>query len=346
MANAAAKPVKAPRVKKDPTQSLKKTPLQRFLINFKKNWQLHLMILLPLAYIIIFAYLPMYGIQIAFRQFTIKDGITGSDWVGLRQFEKFFEDRNWFQYVKNTLTISLYSLAAGFPIPIILALMLHVNEHPVLKKITQNVSYVPHFISTVVLVGILNQVFKPFNGLFASLVLTFDEMLSGNLTPFLLSIGISPNEDILVNPDAFYHLYVWSGVWAAMGWSAILYVAALAGVPLELHEAAKIDGASRWRRVLSVDLPAILPTISILLILRFGSVMSVGYEKVFLMQYGTNMSKSQIISTYVYRNGLTKASNYSFGSAVGLMNSVINTSLVLLVNWITNKLSDGESGLF
>lgn len=309
----------------------RRTPFQKFLHNFKRNWQLHLMIAVPLAYIIVFAYLPMYGIQIAFREFNIKDGITGSPWVGLKNFFQFFDNRQWSRYVGNTLTISLYSLAAGFPIPIFLAMVIHVNEHPVLKKITQNVSYIPHFISVVVMVGIINQVFKPFNGLIASVVQMF---------------GSSFNEDIRVNPDTFYHLYVWSGVWAGMGWSAIMYVAALAGVPLELHEAAKIDGASRWRRVLSVDLPAILPTICILLILRFGSVMSVGHEKVFLMQYGTNMSKSQVISTYVYREGMTNPNNYSFGSAVGLMNSVINTSMVLLVNWVTNKLSDGESGLF
>ena len=309
----------------------RRTPLQKFILNFKRNWQLHLMIAVPVLYLFLFSYLPMYGIQIAFRQYTIKGGITTSPWVGLEQFFRFFADRKWSQYVGNTLTISLYSLAAGFPIPIVLALFLHVNEHPVLKKITQNVSYIPHFISVVVLVGILNQIVKPFNGLIATIMSQF---------------GGSLNNDIRINPQAFYHLYVWSGVWQGMGWSAIMYVAALAGVPMELHEAAKIDGASRWRRVLSVDLPAIMPTICILLILRFGSIMSVGHEKVFLMQYSNNMSKSQVISTYVYRVGLSKASNYSFGSAVGLMNSAINTSMVLFVNWVTNKLSDGEAGLF
>lgn len=333
MANAIARGAKKPhQLGYSTSEELKRrTPFQKFVLTFKRNWQLHLMVALPLLYIIIFSYLPMYGIQIAFRQYTIKGGITDSPWVGLAQFERFFSDRQWSRYVGNTLTISLYSLAAGFPLPIILALILHVNEHPTLKKITQNVSYVPHFISVVVLVGILNQIFRPFNGLLATITQLF---------------GHPINEDIRVNPDAFYHLYVWSGVWQGMGWGAIMYVAALAGVPMELHEAAKIDGASRWRRVLSVDLPAIMPTVCIMLILRFGSVMSVGHEKVFLMQYGANMSKSQVISTYVYRVGLSKASNYSFGSAVGLMNSVINTSLVLLVNWITNKLSDGEAGLF
>lgn len=312
-------------------ESLNKTPFQRFCINFKRNWQLHLMILLPVIYVALFSYLPMYGLQMAFRNYRPRLGIVDSDWVGLAQFERFFTNPKWSAYVTNTLAISLYSLAASFPIPIVLALILHVNEHPILKKVTQNVSYVPHFISVVVLIGILNQIVKPFNGLLASLM----SMFGGNLS-----------NDVRLNPDAFYHLYVWSGVWQSMGWSAIMYVAALAGVPMELHEAAKIDGASRWRRILAVDLPAIMPTVCILLILRFGSIMSVGHEKVYLMQNGGNIAKSQIISTYVYNVGMSNANNYSFGSAVGLMNSVINTSLVLLVNWITNKLSDGEAGLF
>ena len=341
-------------------QLRRRTPFQKFLHNFKRNWQLHMMIALPLLYILIFAYLPMYGIQIAFRDYSAKLGVTGSKWVGLEHYFKFFSNREWSRLVGNTLTISLYTLAAGFPIPIILALFLHVNEHPVLKKVTQNVSYIPHFISTVVMVGIINQVFKPFNGLVASVSKTIyeaiDEMIkpggiNGGFETFLAGISeklyLSTLKDVRLDPDAFYHLYVWTGVWQGMGWSAIMYVAALAGVPLELHEAAKIDGASRWRRILSVDLPAIMPTVCILLILRFGSVMSVGHEKIFMMQQsGAPTSKSQVISTYVYYNGVANANNYSFGSAVGLLNSIINTSLVLLVNWVTNKLSDGESGLF
>jgi ABC-type polysaccharide transport system permease subunit len=315
-------------------QLKRRTSLEKFLLNFRRNWQLHLMIFLPLLYIILFQYLPLYGIQLAFRDYGVRllrDSIDSADWYGLRHFQRFFENRKWSQYVGNTLTISLYSLAASFPVPIILALILHVNEHPVLKKLTQNVSYVPHFISAVVLVGIMNQILAPNVGLVHNIM----AMFGGGL-----------KNDIRANPDAFFHLYVWSGVWQGMGWSAIMYVAALAGVPLELHEAAKIDGASRFRRVLSVDLPAIMPTVCILLILRFGSIMSVGHEKVLMMQYGTNMMKSEIISTYVYNSTLSNPDNWSYGSAIGLMNSVINTSLVLLVNWITNKLSDGESGLF
>lgn len=312
-------------------QLKRRTTFQKFVLNFKRNWQLHLMILLPLLYVLVFNYGPMYGLQIIFRQYTIKGGLAGSPWVGLAQFKRFFEDPLWTRYVANTLNISIYTLAATFPIPIFLALVLHVNEHGVLKKITQNISYVPHFISVVVLVGIMNQIFRPYNGL-VSVIST--------------ALGYPINEDIRMNPDAFYHLLVWSAVWQNMGWGAIMYVAALSSVPMELHEAAKIDGASRWRRVLSVDLPSITPTICIMLIMRFSQIMNVGYEKVFLMQYDTNMSKSQIISTYVYRVGLASASNYSFGSAVNLMNSVINTFLTFLVNGITNKLSDGEHGLF
>ena len=312
-------------------QLRRRTPLQKFTTKFRRQWQLYLMVLLPMLYVLIFTYGPMYGIQIAFRQYNIKDGITNSPWVGLYQFIRFFDDREWTTYVANTFTISLYTIAAGFPIPIILALFLHINEHPVLKKISQNISYIPHFISLVVMIGLLNQIIKPFNGMIASIMNVF---------------GYSLTTDIRSNPDVFAHLFVWSGVWQGMGWSAIMYVAALSSVPMELHEAAKIDGASRWRRVLAVDLPAIMPTICILLILRFSGILGVSREKAYLMQNNANLSKSQVISTYVYRVGLSQASNYSFGSAVGQMEAVISLALTLLVNWITNKMSDGDYGLF
>lgn len=303
---------------------------QRFWINFKRNWQLHLMMVLPLIYLLLFNYLPMFGLQIAFKNYRARDGIWGSSWVGLTHFQKFFSNYKWKMIVGNTLKISLYSIAAGFPIPIFLAVVLHICEIPPLKKLTQNVSYIPHFISTVVMVGVINQVFNPFTGMWGSLQ---------NL------LGLSMQSDIRSNPKAFIHLYVWSGVWQSMGWSTIMYVAALSGVSTELHEAARIDGASRLRRVFAVDLPAITPTICIMLILRFGSVMSVGYEKVFLMQNSLNLSESEVISTYVYKTGLGN-NEFSFGTAISLMNSVINTSMIILVNWITNRLSDNEVGLF
>ncbi|MBO5953018.1 MAG: sugar ABC transporter permease [Oscillospiraceae bacterium] len=308
---------------------LKRNPVQRFLITFKKNWQLHLMIVLPLVYMLLFHYWPMYGLQIAFRDYSSADGITGSPWVGLAFFEKFFANNNWSRYVWNTFRISMYSLAASFPVPVILALTLHVNENKALKKIAQNVSYIPHFISTVVMVSILKQVLSPMTGFY------------GVLCKWL---EVSPI-DLFGTAEAFDHLYVWSGVWQNMGWNAIIYISALSAVSPDLHEAARIDGASRWKRVLYVDIPAILPTICIMLIMRMGHVLSVGYEKIYLMQNDLNLQVSEVISTFVFREGLSK-SNFSFGAAVGLMNSVINTCMVFLVNWITNKLSDGEAGLF
>ena len=311
-------------------QSLVKTPWQRFVINFKKNWQLHLMMVLPFIYFIIFEFGPMYGLQIAFRDYRPRAGIWGSKWVGLDKFDEFFRNRQWPNYVRNTLTISLYSIVVGFPIPIFFALVLHVNEHGVLKKVTQNISYLPHFISTVVIVGIMNQVFNPVIGIYGAVS---------------QALGKGEPNDFIYAPGAFYHLYQWSGTWQAMGWSAIMYVAALAGVSPELHEAAKIDGASRLQRVWNVDIPSILPTVCIMLILRFGSIISVGHEKAYLMQHTNNIERSEIISTYVYKNGIGN-SKMSFGTAVGLMNSLINTALIICVNAITDRLSDGENSLW
>lgn len=310
--------------------TLATTPLQKFWVRFKKNWQLHLMVLAPLAYLILFHYVPMYGITIAFKEYSPRAGIMGSEWVGLKHYERFFGYYLWPQLVWNTLALSLYSIFAGFPIPVILALILHVHTGKTLKKIAQNVSYIPHFISLVVMVGILNTVLNPVSG------------FVGHINNLL---GVTTIEDIRGSKTAFRHLYIWSGIWQSAGWSTIIYVSALSGVPEELHEAAKIDGASRLRRVFSVDFPTILPTVALMLIMRFGSVMSVGYQKAYLMQNNTNIAVSEIISTYVYKKGIRQG-DMSFGTAVGLLNSVINMILVFLVNWVTNVLSDNEMGLF
>lgn len=306
-----------------------KTKWQRFCIGFKRNWQLHLMLLFPLIYIILFEYWPMFGIQIAFRDFSPRGGITGSEWVGLYQFKRFFANFKWSSYVINTFRLALYSIAAGFPVPIVLALMIHVNEHPILKKITQNLSYIPHFISVVVMIGILNQVLNPIGGMIGTICQ-------------LLNID---SVDVRAIPEAFPHLYVWSGIWQNMGWSTIIYLSALSSVSPELHEAAKLDGASRLQRVIHVDIPAILPMMSLMLILRFGSIMSVGHEKVYLMQNSLNLKYSEVISTYLYKTGIG-GNDMSYATAIGLMNSAVNTIMLLLVNWIANKLSDGEAGMF
>lgn len=314
------------------TVLVRKTPFQKFCTNVARNWQLHLLISLPVIYMLLFHYAPLFGLQIAFRDYRASNraGIFGADWVGLQNFADFFGNRNWYLYVWNTLRISLYSIAAGFPVPIILALVIHVNDHNFLKKLTQNVSYVPHFISTVVLVGILKRIFDPFHGLLAIVYKAF---------------GSANVPDLMMLPDYFDHVYVWSGVWQGMGWSAIIYLSSLSSVSPELHEAARIDGASRWKRVIHVDIPAIMPMICIQLILRMGSVLGVGYEKVYLMQNSLNVNKSEVISTYVYKQGVGSG-ELGYGTAVGLMNSAIGTSMVLFVNWVTNKLSDGEAGLF
>lgn len=303
---------------------------QRIWMNFKKHWRLHLMFAPACIYYILFEVFPLYGLQVAFREYRARDGIMGSAWMGITNFIEFFNYYEWKKITINTLAISTYSICAAFPTPIILALILHINEHKVLKKITQNISYVPHFISTVVMVGLLTQILNPISGLLGSVCRHF---------------GIQFHTDLMAEESAFRHIYVWSGVWQGMGWSTIMYVAALSGVSNELHEAATIDGASRLRRVFSVDIPAIMPVIVIRFIMRTAGIMSVGHEKVYLMQNTLNMDKAEVISTYVYKYGLAN-NRSSYGSAVGLMNSVINSGMMILVNWIANWLTDGEQGLF
>ena len=305
------------------------TPAQKFWVRFKKNWQLHLMVLAPLLYLLLFSYGPLYGLQIAFKEYSPKAGIPASPWVGLANLTQFFGYRKWLQLVWNTVAISLYQLLT-FPLPIVLALVIHINTHKGLAKVAQNISYIPHFISLVVMIGILFSVLNP---------------VSGFVGYFNRITGNTDYDDIRGSVDAFRHLYVWSGVWKGIGWSSIIYLSALSGVPEELHEAAKLDGASRLRRVSAIDIPTIMPTIVLLLIMEVGGIMSVGYQKAYLMQNTQNKEVSELISTYVYTKGIQSGNN-SFGSAVGLLNSLINTGMVFLANWVANALTDGEMGLF
>ena len=315
-----------------PNTPLKKTRAQLMWLHFLRDWQLHLLILLPIIYIAIFNYGPMYGAQIAFRNYKPKDGIVGSEWVGLKWFEKFLTYHDFKTLMVNTLGISLYQIAVGFPLPVIFALLINTMKAEKFKGFVQNITYMPHFISTVVLVSIMNMVFSPVNGLY------------GNLFRAFGSDGYPT--DLRGVAHTFRHMYVWSGVWQQLGWNTIVYTAALSGVSHELHEAAMLDGASRWKRVIHVDFPTILPTVCIMLIMRFGSIMGVGYEKVYLMQTNLNGTVSEVISTYVYKTGTGNTRDMSYASAVGIFNSVINCALLLLVNWITARLSDGDVGLF
>ena len=291
----------------------------------RRYWRLYLLLALTLIYLLIFKYYPMLGVQIAFRKFDTAGGIWNSEWVGLHYFEKFFTSSKFKRVVPNTIIISLYSLLAGFPVPIILALSLNTLRNERYKKLIQTITYVPHFISTHVFVGILFQTFNVRSGLVG---VAYNAIFNRTMP------------DLFGKPASFRHLFVWSGVWQSMGWSSIIYIAALAGVDPELHEVAQIDGASRFKRVIHIDLPSILPTAVILLILNSGSIMSVGFEKVYLMQNNLNLRASEVISTYVYKVSMTAGtSDFSYGTAIDLFNSVINLAMLLLVNSISHKLS-------
>lgn len=286
--------------------------------------QLYLFLALPVCYLLLFNYVPMAGIQIAFRKYKILGGIWGSPWIGWDNFTRFFSSYMFERVVVNTLTLSFYGLLAGFPLPIIFALCLNVMRNQRFKKAVQLVTYAPHFISTTVLVGMLMALLNSRNGLYGSLAYALT--------------GTYP-VDLFSSADNFKHLYVWSGIWQSMGWNAIIYIAALSGVDMELHEAAQIDGASRFQRVINIDLMSILPTASIMLILSAGNIMSVGFEKVYLMQNDINLRASEIISTYVYKVGLTGSTDFSYSTAIGLFNSVVNMLMLVLVNAITRRLS-------
>ncbi|WP_238178121.1 ABC transporter permease [Paenibacillus contaminans] len=293
-----------------------------FVRALRKHWQLYLLIAPVVVYFLVFHYWPMYGVQIAFKNFIATKGIWGSPWVGFKHFERFFESYFFWRLIRNTLGISLYELAVGFPVPIILALMINEVRLKGYRKFVQTVTYAPHFLSTVVVVGMVMMFLSPNSGL----VNTAIKALGGEPIPFM------------TQPEWFKTIYVFSGVWQQMGWSSIIYLAALAGIDPQLHEAARVDGASRMQRIWHVNLPGIRPTIVILLILNIGTLMGVGFEKVFLMQNSLNNESSDVISTYVYRSGILGA-QYSFSAAVGLFNSLVNFILLLTVNRIAKKVN-------
>lgn len=320
------------KARKLPEKTVRPSKGRRLLSDIRKNWQLHLLLLVPIIYEIIFDYFPMYGAQIAFRQFRAKDGILGSKWVGLKWFTKFLTNYEFKSIFTNTLILSLYSIAVSFVLAVSLALLLNTVRNERFKRFTQSIAYMPHFISVVVLVSIVNQVFNPVNGLYG----TVYRFLGGDGYP----------HDFRSLASSFRHMYVWSGVWQNLGWDSIIYVAALSSVSQDLHEAAMIDGATRWKRVLHVDLPSILPTACIMLIMRCGRVLGVGFQKVYLMQTALNQTTSEVISTYVFKVGMGSSSDFSYGAAIGLFNSAVNCILLILVNWISRRLSNREVSLF
>ncbi len=292
-----------------------------------RHWQLYVIMLVPLMCLILFKYVPMIGLQIAFKTYRVKAGIWDSPFVGWKHFIRFFESPSTLQIIWNTVSLSLYSIAASFPLAILLAIALNEAQQRSLKKLVQMITYAPYFISTVVLVSMLNQFLDPRIGV---------------LSMLMQQVGID-TRNIMGNPDLFRHLYVWSGIWQSTGYSAIIYLAALTGISHELTEAAVIDGCTRIKRIWHVDLPGIRPSVVTLLVLNMGYVMSVGFEKVFLMQSPSILNVSEVMSTYIYRIGLQN-SDYSYSTAIGLVNSIINLILIMTVNQIARK--TGEQALW
>ena len=292
------------------------------LRKIKKYTPVYIMFLPVLIYYILFCYKPMYGLLMVFKDFDIAQGIFGSRWVGLLHFDRFINNYYFWRLLKNTLTISLTSLVFGFPAPIILALLLNEVRHKKFKTVVQNITYLPHFISTIVICGML----KDFLG------------ETGWINDLIVFFG-GERKMLLNDPELFVPIYVISGIWQAVGWNSIIYMAALSNVPMELYEAAEIDGAGRWKQLWVVTIPAILPTIVTLFILRMGSVLSVGYEKIILLYSPLTYKTADVISTYTYREGLLGA-NWSYSAAVGVFNSVINFVLLIVFNRISKKVSD------
>lgn len=292
-----------------------------------RNWGLYLLLLPALTLLICFTYKPMYGVLIAFKEYKPVKGILGSAWADpwYKYFKKFFDSFQFKTTIRNTLVITLYSMLVMFPLPIILALGINQLKNRTYRKIFQTVTYMPHFISTVVMVGLLTLLLSPGSGLLGA--------ICGML-------GIeAPN--FLGQPSAFKHLYVWSDVWQHVGWDSIIYIAALSSVDPSLYEAATVDGATNLQKIKYVDIPMLVPTAVIMLIMRFGSLMSLGFEKVYLMQNDLNLTASEVISTYVYKIGIINV-QYSYSAAINLFSTVINFILLILVNQISKKVSDNS----
>ncbi len=290
--------------------------------DFKKNYVLYLLVLPVLAYYVIFHYLPMYGVIIAFKDYSPGKGILGSEWIGFEHFISFFNSVYFKRTLFNTLRISITNIVFGFTAPIVLALLINELRSRRYMRVVQTVTYLPHFISLVVVCGMLVDFMDA----------------DGIITHICTWFGMEP-VNLLRVPEYFTTIYVASEVWQTVGWGSIIYLAALAGIDPTLHEAAKLDGANRWRQIWAVDIPGILPTIITLLVLRMGHVMSVGYEKIILLYNPLIMEKADVISSYVYRKGLLEA-NYGYSTAVGLFNSVINMLLVILSNKISRKVNE------
>ena len=296
---------------------------QSFKAYMKGHYDLYLLLLPAILYTAVFLYIPMYGVLMAFQDYSPVKGIIGSNFVGLKHFKKFFSTYMAKQIISNTVILSGYSLLASFPFPVILALMLNYCVNRRFGKIVQTVTYMPYFISVMVLVGMMNIFFSTNYGV---------------VNTVLQALGIEPFS-FMSSEKSFRHMYVWSGIWQGMGYSSVIYFAALSGIDPTLYEAAELDGASKLQRIRYIDLPSIMPTVIIMLIMSAGNLMSIGFEKAYLMQNDRNSGVSEIIATYVYKVGLIDA-RYSCSAAINLFNSAINFVILIVINKISRKLSD------
>jgi len=287
-----------------------------------KNKYVYIMLIPVLTYYIVFCYIPMYGVSIAFKSFMPQKGIIGSPWIGLQHFATFFDSYYFLRLIKNTLGINIFWMLVGFPAPIILALLLNEIKSATYKRITQTITYLPHFVSIVVIAGIILQ-FTSRNGLINEII----AMLGFERIAFM------------IKPEWFWTVFVTSGVWQNVGWDSIIYLAALSGLSVEMYEAAKIDGANRFRQIIHITLPGISPTIIILLILNLGNLMNVGFEKIILLYNPSIYETADVISSFVYRKGILEA-NYSYSAAIGLFNSAVNFALLVVSNSISRKASE------
>lgn len=301
-----------------------RTSRSRFVRDFGLNKYLYLMMVPVVAYYLVFHYAPMYGAVIAFKEYTPVKGVFGSEWVGLEHFRSFFETYYFWRLMKNTVLISFYSLLFAFPAPILLALMINEIRSSAFKRTVQTITYMPYFISLVVICGMI----KDFTN-------------SGGIINQLVTALGGDGQAMLQKPELFRSIYIVSEIWQKVGWESIIYIAALMGIDQEQYEAARIDGASRWKQILHITLPGIMPTIVIMLILRIGNLLNVGFEKIILLYNPVTYDTADVISSFVYRKGLLEF-GWSFSSAVGLFNSVINLTLLILANRISRKVSENS----
>ncbi|NLJ65239.1 MAG: sugar ABC transporter permease [Christensenellaceae bacterium] len=294
-----------------------------------KYWQMYMLLIPVIVYYIVFKYVPMMGVQIAFKNFKFRSGIWGSDWVGLKHFERFFSSYSSLNIIWNTLYLGFMSLLFSFPIPIILALLVNEIHSPRLKKGLQTITYAPHFVSTIVVVGMLMAMCSPSTGI---------------INKILIKLGlISEPLYLMASAKYFRPMYIISGIWKDGGWNAIIFISALSAISVEMYEAAEVDGANRWQQLIKITLPSIVPTIVIMLILEAGKVLSIGFEKVYAMQTDLNLTVSEVISTYTYKIGLEDL-EYDYATAIGLFNSVVSLFLLLMVNSISKRVT--ETSLF